>query len=130
MVRAIWVKIKMPLSIVLDYLDSPPTVIANGDGNITVGENMLFRASFQISSNFRGDIAVGFYQNDKTVGKEKWMFFDGHANVSLPAFLVVPTNGGSLYVRVVVGGLSFIVPVFNLTVVSWKSPTPTPTSRK
>ena len=49
------------------------------------------------------------------------MFFDGHANVSLPGFPVVPTNSGILYVRVVVGGRPFIEAVFNLTVVNQKS---------
>ena len=126
MVRAIWDK--MPLSIILNSLDSLPTVIANGDGNIAVGENMLFRASFQIIFNFQGDIAVGYYQNNGIVGKEEWRSFDKRANVSLPAFKISPMNNGTLFVRIVVGGFPFIRPIFNLTVVSWKGPSPT--SRK
>ncbi|XP_065846005.1 uncharacterized protein [Oscarella lobularis] len=101
--------------------DSSPTVVSNGDGNVTVEKNTLFTSSFQVAFNFQGMIHIGFYQNGRIVGTEAWMFFDGHANVSLPGFPVVPTNSGILYVRVVVGGRPFIEAVFNLTVVNQKS---------
>ncbi|XP_065845999.1 uncharacterized protein [Oscarella lobularis] len=101
--------------------DSIPTVVANGAGNVTVEEDTLFRHSFRINFNFQGTIAVAYYQNTQIVGKEEILYIDGSVNVSLPAFPVVPTNSGILYVRIVVGGLPFIVRVFNLTVVNQKS---------
>ena len=102
-------------------LDSIPTVVANGDGNVTVEEDKLFRHSFRINFDFQGTIAVAYYQNTQIVGKEEILYIDGRVNVSLPGFRIVPANGGILNVRIVVSGLYFIVPVFNLTVVRQRS---------
>ncbi|XP_065846001.1 uncharacterized protein [Oscarella lobularis] len=101
--------------------DSIPTVVANGDGNVTVEEDKLFRHSFRINFDFQGTIAVAYYQNTQIVGKEEILYIDGRVNVSLPGFRIVPANGGILNVRIVVSGLYFIVPVFNLTVVRQRS---------
>ncbi|XP_065846009.1 uncharacterized protein [Oscarella lobularis] len=102
--------------------DSSPTVVANGDGNVIVEENTLFTSSFQITYDFRGPARISYYQNGRRIGgTKKRIFLNGSANVSLPAFRVFPMNTGTLFVRVVVDGLRFIVLVFNLTVVNQKS---------
>ena len=92
-------------------------------------EDTLFRHSFRINFNFQGTIAVAYYQTTQIVGKEEILYIDGSVNVSLPGFRIVPANAGILNIRIVVSGLYFIVPLFNLTVVRQRSLAKLSTSR-